>query len=231
LTRRQVFFFGDSHTAGVGDPSCRGWPGRVIEVTERVGQPITAHYRATSGDTSNDVLRRCVPEVDSGVGSTSDCRVVLSFGLNDALRHGPTARRRAPKQLGHLLDELSSLGVWAFVVGPCPIDDREGSAHLGEISRRFLPVCQERNVPYAPVFDQLIDSTVWNEELSEGDGVHPGRGGYDLLASLIIERGLVSWLIAPSSEPQGLPHRRFAPDSASRSKKQDNGHLPRTGSR
>jgi acyl-CoA thioesterase-1 len=217
MIERRALFFGDSHVAGVGDPTGVGWPGRVAAAAHLDGNPITAYNLGVRGQTSHDVLRGWAEEAQPRLHTEADCRAVVSFGVNDAVQFGRAATRRAPKLLGHLLDEMAAARLAVFVVGPAPILDHDHHAHLEEISRRFAPICEERRVPFAPVFELLSESELWRDELASGDGAHPGAAGYELHAELVIERGLLDWLLAPMEEPQGLPHRRFAPSRPYRS--------------
>jgi lysophospholipase L1-like esterase len=41
-------------------------------------------------------------------------------------------------------------------------------------------------VPYVATFTALVAEPRWTEEVRRGDGAHPGSGGYDLLADLVL---------------------------------------------
>jgi acyl-CoA thioesterase I len=211
-----AFFLGDSHLAGVGDPTGMGWPARVATAAERAGHRLTIHNLSIPGGSSSEIISSWEREGIAHPNLRADSRAVVSFGVDDVLQHGPATRRRATKNLGHLLDELSRVRLPVYVVGPVPIAETGRTNDVAEISRAFAPICQEREVPYAPLFDALVDDAQWARELQQGDGIHPGPIGYELLATLVIKRGLLDWLLDPNVKPQGLPHRRFAPPRSKR---------------
>jgi len=66
-------------------------------------------------------------------------------------------------------------------------------------------VCAERGVRYVAVAAALADSAVWIEEQAAGDGAHPGARGYDLLARLLLDGGLLDWLHAPADAAAVIP--------------------------
>ncbi|MGK8554371.1 GDSL-type esterase/lipase family protein [Nocardia gipuzkoensis] len=80
-----VCFVGDSFVAGVGDERCLGWAGRLGAAAHAEGVPLTAYNLGVRRQTSAEILDRwlieCSPRLPEGV----DARVVLSFGVNDAM--------------------------------------------------------------------------------------------------------------------------------------------------
>jgi len=52
VSRPDVFFLGDSHTVGVGDPTGLGWTGHVTAAAERAGAAFRAHNLGLRGDTA-----------------------------------------------------------------------------------------------------------------------------------------------------------------------------------
>jgi hypothetical protein len=37
-------------------------------------------------------------------------------------------------------------------------------------------------------------------EIAAGDGAHPGAGGYEAITGLLLDGGLLAWLIEPTPE-------------------------------
>lgn len=199
---RHVLFFGDSMVAGVGDPAGGGWVARVVSACFEQGVPLTAYNLGIRADTTIQVAARWRAEAAARTTPGADHRVVVSFGTNDtALEEGAL---RVPTEssclaLSTLLDEASTLGVAAFVVGPAPVDDAEQNHRIEELTTAFAHVCGERRTPFVDVVKPLLESSVWMSEVSAGDGAHPGAAGYHTLARLLLEEGLLDWLTDQAS--------------------------------
>jgi lysophospholipase L1-like esterase len=196
----RVLFFGDSIVAGVGDPQARGWVGRVAAATRAAGMAVTAYPLGIRRQTSVEIAARWRAEALPRLQSGADCRVVFAFGVNDA-----TMQEGAPRvdpgvsaaTLTRVLDEASELGLPAFVVGPSPVAEPEHTARVRELSQRFAAICAPRAIPFVTVVEPLVASAVWLDEAAAGDGAHPGAGGYEALARLVLAGGWLDWIGAP----------------------------------
>jgi lysophospholipase L1-like esterase len=199
--RRRVLFFGDSLVAGVGDPAGGGWVARVAGACFERGVSVTAYNLGVRRETSVEVAARWRAEAAPRIGAGGDSRLVVSFGANDttvengAVRVAAEGSRRA---LATLLDEAGALGLARFVVGPAPVDDAEQNMRIEELTRSFAEICGERGVPFLAVADALLASSVWMSEIAAGDGAHPGAGGYEAITRLLLDNGLLDWLIEPA---------------------------------
>lgn len=195
---RRVLFLGDSLVAGVGDPAGGGWVARVARACFAAGVPLTAYNLGVRRETSVDVAARWRAEATPRVTSGVDARVVVSFGANDTTIEDGAVRVPAEDSRGALvriLDEAGGLGMPAFVLGPAPVDDAQQNLRIEALDASFAEVCAERDVPFASVFERLRQSQAWSE-LATGDGAHPGAEGYDAIAQLLAESGLLAWLTA-----------------------------------
>ncbi|MEV5836660.1 GDSL-type esterase/lipase family protein [Nocardia sp. NPDC052112] len=184
----RVCFIGDSFVAGVGDPQCLGWVGRLAAGSYAIGQPLTAYNLGVRMQTSTEILGRwqaeCAPRFPNG----SDARLVVSFGVNDTtLIDGRprVAAQQSAANLSELLAQSSERGVPILVVAPPPIDDAEQNARTAGLDGHFADICATAAIPYVRVHQPLRDSAVWMGEVRAGDGAHPGAAGYDELAALI----------------------------------------------
>jgi acyl-CoA thioesterase I len=192
----RVMFVGDSTVAGVGDPAGQGWVGRALAGAFAAGMPLTAYNLGVRRDTSADVLARWQAEVGARLAPGADCRVVFSFGTNDAtVEHGA---RRVPEEqslanLALAIDGAAALGLPTLIVGPAPVEEPEHRDRIVALSGAFARLAAERGVPYLEVVHALSEDPTWAREAREGDGAHPASGGYSLLAELVMERWL-QWL-------------------------------------
>ncbi len=197
----RVLFFGDSFVAGTGDPTARGWVGRVMAATWAAGTPMTGYPLGIRRETSVEVAARWQAEARPRLLAGADCRVVFSFGTNDATFEDGRSRVEpdmSVRTLVRVLDEARRLGLPAFVVGPPPSCDRDQDERVAMLSARFETVCQARSVPFVDVVQTLGACAAWVREARAGDGVHPAAGGYEAQAELVLAGGWREWLAATS---------------------------------
>jgi acyl-CoA thioesterase-1 len=188
----RVLFFGDSFVAGTGDPTARGWVGRVVAATWAAGTPMTGYSLGVRRETSVEVAARWEAETRPRLLAGADCRVVFSFGTNDATLEDGRPRVDAETSvltLERVLDEAARLGLPAFVVGPPPSCDPDQDDRVAALSARFETACRARSVPFVGVVAALRATPIWADEARAGDGVHPGAGGYEALAALVLDGG------------------------------------------
>lgn len=194
-TRREVslVFIGDSFVAGVGDPKALGWVGRVMARTS-IGDGVLAHYNlGVPGETSSGVAERWQVEGARRFRDVSERRLVVQIGHSDITVGTSVARHRL--NLANVLDEASSQGVGAFVVGPPPSADPEMNAALPAIVDAQRDVCDRRGVPFVDAFTPLVGHEQWEADIaSSADGLHPGQAGYGLIAWLVLHHGWDTWM-------------------------------------
>jgi lysophospholipase L1-like esterase len=196
----RVQFFGDSFTAGAGDPLACGWVGRVAAAT----MPIGAYNLGIRGETSLQVLARFPDEAPRRIRAGVPNAVVFAVGSNDVCERsdvdpaaGPGPRVEAERSraaLGALLDAAAELALPAFVVGPLPVGEPVPDARVAPLDAAFAALCAARDVPYASVAAEIAAFEPWREEARAGDGAHPGRAGYDRLAELVLAGGFAAWV-------------------------------------
>lgn len=195
----RMCFIGDSFVQGIGDPEYRGWVGRVLQATR--GE-ITAFNLGIRRDTSEDVLRRCWREVEPRILPGADNRLVVSFGSNDMVEEDGRVRvapSRCLDNLAALLDESEHRSIAALVVGPPPVIDA-GQGHLrrtSELAEEMAAACRSRQVPCIATTRALAGDPTWTQEALAGDGAHPGSGGYDALAGIVLAGPWHAWLGLP----------------------------------
>lgn len=174
----------------MGDPDGLGWVGRVAVASWAAGIPLTAYNLGVRREPSVAVVARWAVEARPRIAPGADCRVVFSFGANDATVE--VGRERVPpddgvRALDAALGHAAGLGLSALVVGPPPVDDPGHTARIAGLSERFAEACASRRVPYVPVVDDLRREGPWLAEARAGDGAHPAAGGYEQLAALVQE--------------------------------------------
>jgi acyl-CoA thioesterase I len=196
----RICFIGDSFVQGIGDPEYRGWVGRVLTAT---GPGITGFNLGIRRNTSADVLRRCWREVEPRVLRGADNRLVLSFGSNDAVAEDGDVRVSKAQCLDNLATLLTGSrerAIHPLVIGPPPVIDA-GAEHLrrtAELADGMAELCDSREIPFVATTWQLAGDPIWTSEAGAGDGAHPGSGGYQRLAELVLDGGWHSWIARPA---------------------------------
>ncbi|MEA2129694.1 MAG: acyl-CoA thioesterase [Solirubrobacteraceae bacterium] len=194
---RRVLFFGDSFVAGVGDPTGRGWVGRVVAASFDAGLPLVAYNLGVRRETSLEVAARWVDEARPRMRAQASYGLVFGFGVNDTtvederLRVEPGAGLDA---LGRVLDGAEQLALPALVVGLPPAGEPAQDVRVAALSTAFAGVATARGVPFVDVFGSLCSNAPWTAEAAAGDGAHPGAGGYAALARLVLAGGWLEWL-------------------------------------
>jgi lysophospholipase L1-like esterase len=195
----RICFIGDSFVQGIGDEKYRGWVGRVLEATPG---HITFFNLGIRRNTSEDVLRRCWPEVLPRTLPDADNRLVISFGSNDSIEEDGKVRvdpARCLDNLASILDESQRRAIAPLVVGPPPVIDA-GEQHLQRTARlaaEMAALCQSRHVQFIATTQDLAKDPTWTQSAMAGDGAHPGSGGYQRLADLILASQWHEWIARP----------------------------------
>jgi acyl-CoA thioesterase I len=118
---------------------------------------------------------------------------VLSVGANDIAHGVSTARSRL--NLANILDEATTSGIAAFVVGLAPSLDAETNERIEALAEAQADVCARRGVTYVDCFRPLVGHDQWLSDLNASpDRVHPGQAGYGLIAWLVLHNGWYDWL-------------------------------------
>ncbi len=191
----RVCFFGDSFTAGVGDPTGAGWVGPVAAAARDAGQQLTAYGLGVRRDTSVDVAGRWLGEARNRLRDGDRYGVVLAFGTNDVDEQ--EGRRRVGRErslgvLAGLLADARTAGWASLVVGPPPVLDVAASARAADLARGMAEVCARSGVPFVDC-GALATDAVWVAEVAAGDAFHPSTAGYRRLAA-VVAPAFTAWL-------------------------------------
>jgi lysophospholipase L1-like esterase len=190
----RICFFGDSFVNGSGDDDGLGWVGRVVANARQAGRDVTGYNLGIRGNTSADVAVRWKGEASLRLPADCDGRLVFSFGANDCVSKGGDGRSRVAgaESLVHAEAILDAASRWrpTLMIGPGIVaDDREANACICALSTHYATLCQRIGVPYLEICRLLLASPVWTQEALAGDGAHPNRGGYALVANAVSNWG------------------------------------------
>ncbi|OYD66877.1 GDSL-type esterase/lipase family protein [Rhodococcus sp. OK302] len=197
----RVCFIGDSFVAGVGDPDHRGWAGRLASAVP--GGPITSYNLGVRRQTTRDIEARWFVEAQARLPRGCDARVVFSCGVNDTTEEGGETRVERAESVSNLrsMTELAKRQGWQlWVVGPPPVFDELQNERTRMLDEDFAAMCEQQNIQYCSVFDDLRANELWMRQVAEGDGAHPGRGGYEVFTQLLTPTWL-AWIEGSSATP------------------------------
>ena len=185
---RQTKHVGDSFVLGAGDPDCRGWPGRICSAARHGGRDLTGYNLGIRRDTSAEIRRRWPTEAASRLPPGPDGRLVFSFGVNDCVREDGAPRVSPAAMLDNARAILSTARTThpTLMLGPPPTTDAELDRAVAALSDRLAALCAELAIPFLPLFPLLAGHPVWQREAAAGDGIHPGAGGYTLIAEAVL---------------------------------------------
>ncbi|MDN3567745.1 GDSL-type esterase/lipase family protein [Paeniroseomonas aquatica] len=181
---------GDSFTAGAGDETALGWPGRVAAAAWPRGVAVTAYNLGVRRDTSADIRRRAEAEVLARLLATGgDAHaVVFCFGANDATFEDGLPR--VPPEASR--DNAVALLGWSaarwptLLLGPPPVlHDAAQDARVAALGPVLAAVAAALEVPFLPLHGPLSASHAWRAGAARGDGVHPDAAGYAAMAALV----------------------------------------------
>lgn len=180
----RICFVGDSMVNGTGDPAYLGWVGRVLQDERKRRIELTGYNLGVRRDRSDQIRARWRAEVEGRLPAEFEGRVVFSFGANDAVQNIPRT-----VTLGHAEAVLSEAKArWlVFMVGVVPIETQGVCGRCEALDRAFASLCDRLGVPFVSVFDGLMATPAWFDEVRAGDGAHPAAGGYGRMAEIILE--------------------------------------------
>lgn len=186
----RVCFIGDSLVNGTGDDDALGWVGRIVARARQNGRDVTAYNLGIRRDTSGDIAARWKREATARVSPEHDGRLVFSFGVNDCassgVNHAPRVEHAQSIANAELILEAAHRWLPTLVIGPAILaDDPKANIRIAELSADYARLCGRIGIPYLEICHLLAASPVWGREASAGDGAHPNRGGYAVVADAI----------------------------------------------
>jgi acyl-CoA thioesterase-1 len=199
----RICFFGDSFVNGTGDDDGLGWVGRLVAKARRGGRDVTGYNLGIRRNTSADVAARWKGEASLRLPSEFDGRLVFSFGANDCASDAvdETPRVARAESLAHAEAVLDTARRWlpTLMIGPGIIANHsEANARICALSADYAKLCERVGVPYLEICRLLLASPTWTREALAGDGAHPNRDGYTIVADAVSDwPSWRSWIESP----------------------------------
>jgi len=186
----RICFLGDSFTAGAGDDTALGFPGRLCsDLRTNHGLDITYYNLGVRRDTSTDILGRWESEVNARLKpGEHNGRLVFCFGTNDNVIEDGRKRVSTVDTLANAKSILAhAKQLWpTMMLGPPWTSVEEIDDGNGNLSRKLEQLCDESEVPFLALYGKMEGNETWAREAEAGDGIHPNAGGYELMANAVM---------------------------------------------
>lgn len=195
---KRICFVGASTTEGMGDETGQGWPGRL---TSTARDRIVGYNLGVRGQLLAEINARARSECAARLLHPSLGGIVFCSGMNDIARHNGiprTPKRRVLETFEAILSALQEVAP-VISVGPLPVYAPKMPYHsvvtgldldfrnddIQEMDAAYGGICRDLGIAYLPVFEDLLKSDIYGRSLEQGDGLHPGGEGYQLVADKI----------------------------------------------
>lgn len=195
---KRICFVGASTTEGMGDETGQGWPGRLSAPLQ---QEIICYNLGISGQLLGEIRLRAAAECSARIDNPDQGGIVFCSGMNDIARYQGISRtpsRRVFQTFETILNDLQKVAP-LIVVGPFPVYASKMPYHselsgldldfrnedIEDADFAYKDLCETHSVPYLSVFSDLLEGDLYGQSLKNGDGLHPGGSGYQLVAEKV----------------------------------------------
>lgn len=178
-----VLVFGDSLSAGYGIDVDQSWPALLQTRLQKEGYEYRVVNASISGETTEGGAQR----IRQALKQFTPRLVVLELGGNDGLRGFPPERMR--KNLETIIRCSRAAGARVVLLG-IRIPTNYGSRYTEAFEQVYQDLAEEYELPWIEFF---MDGVAQNENLMQGDGIHPNAEAQTLLldnAWPVIEQAL-----------------------------------------
>lgn len=174
--------FGDSLTLGYGDPSGRGWPGRVGNALLSASRGVSCYNLGIRADSTPLIRERWRAEALTRL-KDRPAGLIFCFGTADAAQGVETERSLAAGR--EILTEACTMAPTLFLSAP-PVINPQVNEHIRFLASENLRIAKELGIPAFDLFTALDASGTYKAALKRGDGAHPDTSGYDKMAEKLL---------------------------------------------
>jgi acyl-CoA thioesterase-1 len=166
-----VLVFGDSLSAGYGIDVDQSWTSLLQARLEKQGYEHRVINASISGETTEGGAAR----IGHAVETFSPDLVILELGGNDGLRGFPPSRMRG--NLDKIISTSKASGAAVVLLG-IRIPSNYGPRYIESFEDVFRQAAVDNDVPWIEFF---MEGVALNEELMQGDGIHPNAAAQPVL--------------------------------------------------
>ncbi|NOR36522.1 MAG: arylesterase [Woeseiaceae bacterium] len=166
-----VLVFGDSLSAGYGIEMDQSWTSLLQTRLEEQGYEHRVVNASIGGETTEGGASR----IESAIETFAPDLIILELGGNDGLRGIPPDRMKG--NLSKIIGSSTASGASVVLLG-IRIPPNYGQRYIEAFENVFREVAAEHEVPWIEFF---MEGIALNEELMQGDGIHPNAAAQPLL--------------------------------------------------
>jgi acyl-CoA thioesterase-1 len=166
-----ILVFGDSLSAGFGIDVDQSWTSLLQARLEEQGYEHRVVNASISGETTEGGASR----IESAIETFAPDLIILELGGNDGLRGIPPDRMKG--NLNKIIESSSASGAAVILLG-IRIPPNYGQRYIEAFENVFREVAAEHEVPWIEFF---MEGIALNEELMQGDGIHPNAAAQPVL--------------------------------------------------
>ena len=175
---KTILFFGDSITAGLGVQQEQAFPALIQEKIDSLGMNYEVINGGLSGETSAGGVRR----IDWILRRDIDL-MVLELGGNDGLRGINLTSTK--ENLQQIIDKYQAKNPdGQIILAGMQVPPNLGQDYTSEFQTIYPELAEENNLPIIPL---LMDKLGGDDDLIQGDGIHPTPKGHKIIAETVWE--------------------------------------------
>jgi len=166
-----VLIFGDSLSAGYGIDVDQSWAALLQSRLQAQGYEHRVVNASISGETTEGGAAR----IESALASFDPALIILELGGNDGLRGFPPERMKT--NLEKIIRTSKASGAAVVILG-IRIPTNYGPRYRDAFEQVFRDMASTHEVPWIEFF---MERVAMNEELMQGDGIHPNAAAQPIL--------------------------------------------------
>lgn len=175
---KTILFFGDSITAGLGVQQEQAFPALIQEKIDSLGLNYEVINGGLSGETSAGGVRR----IDWILRRKIDL-MVLELGGNDGLRGIDLGSTK--ENLQEIIDKYQAKNPnGQIILAGMQVPPNLGQEYTSQFQGIYPELSEENDLPLIPL---IMDKLGGDEELIQGDGIHPTPRGHEVIAKTVWE--------------------------------------------
>jgi len=166
-----VVVFGDSLSAGYGIDVDQSWTALLQSRLNAQGYEHRVINASISGETTEGGAAR----ISHALDTFGPALVILELGGNDGLRGFPPSRMRG--NLDKIINTSKASGAAVVLLG-IRIPSNYGQRYIESFEDVFRQAAADNEIPWIEFF---MEGVALNEELMQGDGIHPNAAAQPVL--------------------------------------------------
>lgn len=177
--QKRILFFGDSITAGLGVDKSQAFPALIQQKVDSAGLNYEVINGGLSGETSAGGLRR----IDWVLQRKIDV-FILELGGNDGLRGIELSSTK--DNLQKIIEKVQQKNPNVkIILAGMQVPPNLGQEYTSEFENMYPELADENDLPLIPM---ILDKIGGNENLMQGDGIHPTAEGHQVIAENVWDK-------------------------------------------